>query len=87
MTVQIGPHEFDHVIYDARRDVLYLSAGEPQEAADSLVTPEGHVLRYDARGSLIGITIINAKWLTDRHETIVTMPVLVPAQDLEFALA
>ena len=66
MTVNIGPHEFDHVRYDQRGDVLYLSIGEPREAADSLVTPEGHVLRYDDTNRIIGITFINAKWLTDQ---------------------
>lgn len=77
MTVQIGPHEFDHVRYDARRDVLYLSIGEPQEAADSLLTPEGHVLRFNADRQVIGLTIINAKWLTERDEVSISMPVFV----------
>jgi len=77
MTVQIGPHEFDHVRYDARRDVLYLSIGEPQEAADSLLTPEGHVIRFNADRQVIGLTIINAKWLTERDEVSISMPVFV----------
>jgi hypothetical protein len=25
--------------------------------------PEGHVLRFNAQGKIIGLTIINAKWL------------------------
>lgn len=90
MTVRVGPYTFDHVLYDARRDVLYLSMGEPQEAADSLVTPEGHVLRYDDQQMLIGITLINAKWLAERDQKNVTLPPMaLRAQDLEpaFALA
>jgi uncharacterized protein YuzE len=86
MTVRIGLLEFDHVNYDARRDVLYLSIGEPREAADSLVTPEGHVLRYDEDNAIIGITLINAKWLTERDGTVnVSLP--IPAQDLAPAFA
>jgi uncharacterized protein YuzE len=85
MTVQIGPHEFDHVRYDARRDVLYLSIGEPQAAADSLLTPEGHVIRFGADRQVIGLTIINAKWLTERDEVSISLPVFV--RDLAPAFA
>jgi uncharacterized protein YuzE len=85
MTVLIGPHEFDHVRYDARRDVLYLSIGEPQEAADSLLTPEGHVIRLDSTRNVIGLTIINAKWLTERDQVSISLPVSV--QDLAPAFA
>jgi uncharacterized protein YuzE len=58
VTVRVGLLEFDHVVYDERGDVLYLSSGEPQEAADSLVTPEGHVLCYDDSNAIIGVTFI-----------------------------
>jgi uncharacterized protein YuzE len=86
MTVRVGLLEFDHVVYDHRGDVLYLSVGEPQEAADSLVTPEGHVLRYDEGNSIIGITFVNAKWLSDRDGALkLSLP--VPAQDLAPAFA
>jgi hypothetical protein len=51
---------------------------------------EGHVLRFDATGRIIGLTIINAKWLLDRDgELIVTLPEqahVAPAA-LEAALA
>jgi uncharacterized protein YuzE len=46
--------------------VLYLHIGERQSAADSEQTPEGHVLRLDDAGKIIGLTIINAKWLLER---------------------
>ena len=75
MTVKIGPLTFNHASYDASGDVLYLHIGERQAAADSEQTPEGHVLRFDAAGKIIGLTIINAKWLLDRdRELIVTLP-------------
>ena len=66
MTVIIGNIRFDHATYDERGDVLYLRAGDRQAAAESLGTPEGHAVRYDAAGNMIGITIINARWLLDR---------------------
>lgn len=84
MTVRIGPHEFDHVTYDARGDVLYLSIGDPQAAADSLVTPEGHVIRYDAENRVIGITLINAKWLADQEDAF-ALSLPVPVDDLALA--
>jgi len=39
MTVKIGRLTFDHATYDSVGDVLYLSVGEPQAAADSEETP------------------------------------------------
>jgi uncharacterized protein YuzE len=75
MTVTIGSLTFDHASYDARGDVLYLHVGNPQEAAGSEETPEGHVLRFNADGKVIGLTIINAKWLLERDHAInVTVP-------------
>ncbi len=67
MTVTIGHLTFEHATYDEQGDVLYLQIGERQVAADSEETPEGHVLRFDATGKIIGLTIINAKWLLDRN--------------------
>ena len=75
MTVKIGPLTFDHATYDEQGDVLYLHIGQREAAADSEQTPEGHVLRFDAAGKIIGLTIINAKWLLERDgELIVTLP-------------
>ena len=57
------------------RATLYLHIGHPRAAADSEQTPEGHVLRFDAAGKVIGLTIISAKWLLERDgELIVTLP-------------
>jgi uncharacterized protein YuzE len=67
MTVHVGPYEFDHVSYDSDGDVLYLRRGERQEAAETFSTPEGHAVRMDNSGEVIGITIVNAKWLVERR--------------------
>lgn len=89
MTLRIGHLEFDHVVYDAEADVLYLSVGEPREAADSVVTPEGHLIRYDAEAQIIGITLVNAKWLVERDGVLnISLPVAaIAAEQLAPAFA
>jgi len=82
VTLRIADIDFDHVRYDSVGDVLYLSVGEPREAADSLVTPEGHVIRYDDVGDIVGITFVNAKWLTDR-DGVLNLSLPVPRETLE----
>lgn len=75
LKVTIGNISFDHATYDERGDVLYLQAGDRREVAESLGTPEGHAVRYDDAGKVIGITIINAGWLLDRDDKIsITIP-------------
>ena len=85
MTIRLGLFEFDHVVYDETADVLYLSVGEPEEAARQEATPEGHVVRYHGDGNVIGITLVNAKWLGDRDGKI-ELTVQVDADELTPAL-
>jgi uncharacterized protein YuzE len=67
MTVTLGPYEFDDVEYDEAADVLYLNRRENvQAAAKQLATPEGHLIRYADDGDVIGITLVNAKWIAER---------------------
>lgn len=88
MTINIGALSFDHVDYDADADVLYLSVGEPRLPAESFGTPEGHNVRYDETGAVIGVTLVNAKWLLERDGEIqVTIPSRVQARELAAALA
>jgi uncharacterized protein YuzE len=75
MTVTIGSLTFDHATYDEQGDILYLHIGDRAAAADGEETPEGHVLRFNARGEIIGLTIINAKWLLNHDGAVnVTIP-------------
>jgi uncharacterized protein YuzE len=85
VTIRLGHLEFDHVVYDERADVLYLSVGEPKEAARQEATPDGHVVRYDEEGNVIGITLVNAKWLLERDGKI-ELTVQVDANELAPAL-
>lgn len=90
MTVTIGNITFDHATYDDRGDVLYLHVGDREAAADSLGTPEGHTVRYNDAGEVIGVTIVNARWLLDRDGKItITIPerIDVSADALAPALA
>ncbi len=75
MTVTIDGLVFERSNYDADGDVLYLANGEANMAADAVLTPEGHGVRYGPDGEVIGVTIINARWLLERdgHLTI-TVP-------------
>jgi YD repeat-containing protein len=75
MTVILGDLEFDNVLYDGGADVLYLHVGDPTVAVEFDESPEGHALRYDARGHLVGVTIVNARWLLERDEQVtITLP-------------
>ena len=75
MSVRLGGIEFDNVDYDREVDVLYLHVGEPSTAVDWDESSEGHHLRFGADGQLVGITIVNARWLLDEDGVIViTLP-------------
>jgi uncharacterized protein YuzE len=75
VTVTIGNLDFDRVRYDAKGDVLYLHRADPKEAVDFDASPEGHHLRFNATGELIGVTLVNAKWLSDNEGVVVlTVP-------------
>jgi uncharacterized protein YuzE len=75
VNVQIGHYEFDHATYDAEGDVLYLRIGPSRPAERTYATPEGHAVRFDQQGEVIGITIVNAKWLSERDGKVtITFP-------------
>jgi uncharacterized protein YuzE len=87
---RIGNYEFDRERYDSDGDVLYLGRGPEQPAASTFATPEGHAVRLDEDGQVIGLTIVNAKWLLDRDgKLVVTIPERIesPRADVEPALS
>lgn len=90
MIVRVGNHEFDDVAYDQEGDVLYLHKGAPIPAAKTVATPEGHAVMLDDGGEVIGITVVNAKWLAERDDRItITIPerLEAPASELAPAMA
>lgn len=75
MKITIAGITFDHHHYDERGDVLYLNVGEPQREADGLETVEGHGVHYDAEGMVIGMTLMNVRWILEREgELTLTWP-------------
>jgi YD repeat-containing protein len=58
--------EFDRIRYDDEADVLYVGRSDAGPAHQTVGTPEGHAVRYDEAGNVIGITLVNAKWLMER---------------------
>jgi uncharacterized protein YuzE len=75
MSVTIAGIEFENHEYDTRGDVLYLSVGEPREADRTVATPEGHAVDYDERGAVIGMVLVNVRFLLERDgEITVTVP-------------
>lgn len=78
MSVTFVGIEFEHHVYDARGDVLYLTvrgydAGGLPPRGDS--TPEGHSIEWDEDAHVIALTLVNAKWLVQRDgELRVTWP-------------
>jgi uncharacterized protein YuzE len=64
--IAIGNITFAHATYDDLGDVLYLHVGDREASADSLGTSEGHAVRDNANGDVIGVTIVNARRLLDR---------------------
>lgn len=75
MSITIDGIDFDHHSYDERGDVLYLSIGKPQIAAETDATPEGHAVDFDADDNVIGMVLVNVRWLMDRDgELRITWP-------------
>ena len=75
MTVKIAGIEYDNVVYYREGDVLYLWAGEPRRPAYDDASPEGHYLQFGEDGSLIAITIVNARWLLEQDgKIVITLP-------------
>jgi len=71
----IGDITFDNVFYDREADVLYLHVGEPSSAVGFDESPEGHHLRFDAQGRLVGITLVSPRWLIAHDDgVVVTLP-------------
>ena len=89
MSVTIAGITFDRVEYDADADVLYLHVGDPPRAVDYDETPEGHAVRFDGNGELVGLTLVRPKLLLEREgELRITVPVpsAVSADELTPAL-
>jgi uncharacterized protein YuzE len=79
MSVQIAGIEFDKVVYDAPVDVLYVNV-EGKKAVDWDESAEGDGLSYGSDGSLVGMTVLNARRRLERDGKIV---ITLPEQQVE----
>ena len=84
MTVRIGHTTFDQVSYDRDADVLYLGTEHGGEAVEFDETPEGHHIRFNEAGELIGVTIVNARWLLEKDGQ---LPITMPRREVVTAAA
>lgn len=81
MSVTIADVELDRVSYDADADVLYLHIGDPIDAVKFDESPEGHHLRFDSTGRLVGVTIVRPRWLLENEGQIaISLPETVSLQ-------
>lgn len=90
MIVEIAGIEYDNIYYDREVDVLYLWSGKPRLPSYDDASPEGHYLQFGEDGTLIAVTIVNARWIRDHEGTItITLPdgQRIEATDLGDALA
>jgi hypothetical protein len=91
LKVRIGNIEFDRVSYDRDVDVLYLHVGDPEDASEFDASVEGHPLRYDEVGRLVGVTLLGPrKLLAEEGRVTVTTPegrFLADSEGLSEALA
>lgn len=89
MNITIDDITFDRGHYDPDGDVLYLGRGDSGATANGALTPEGHAVRYDDRGEVIGVTLIDARRIIEHDGYLtITLPhaVRVPARDLAAVL-
>jgi hypothetical protein len=56
---------------------------DPSSAADVDESPEGHALRFDSAGGLVGVTLVNARRLLEQgapiESTVPQRPAIDPA--------
>ena len=86
LSVKIAGIEFQDVTYDDDADVLYLRTGANPASIETYATPEGHAVQLDPSGVVVGLTIVNARWLTERDgRLVITIPQRVETSADDFA--
>jgi uncharacterized protein YuzE len=78
MSITIAGTTFDQHEYDGRGDVLYLSVGKAREPSRTIATPEGRAVDYDESGAVIGLVLVNVKFILDRDGalTVTSLPIV-----------
>jgi uncharacterized protein YuzE len=88
VTVRVAGIDFDRVSYYRDGDVLYLSVGR-DAPTDWDESAEGDGVSYGRDGSIVGLTILNARKRLEREgKIVITLPQQrVEATDLDEVLA
>jgi uncharacterized protein YuzE len=58
--VKAAPQSNVWLSYDAEADVLYINFQQPSVAADSELTSDDIIIRYDDNNEIVGYTILHA---------------------------
>jgi uncharacterized protein YuzE len=93
VVAQFSDAHLSHLAHCITRDTAstsFIFAEASDRPQYTFGTPEGHAVKLGESGEVIGITIVNAKWLLERDGKItVTVPNLIEtnADDLAAALA
>ena len=68
VNLTLGPATFGRLAYDPGAGVIHLqvNAGAPDVHVERC--PEGHQVRFDAQGNLVGLSLVGAKGLVERGE-------------------
>lgn len=88
MSIRAGQYTFRHVTYDAPSDVLYAAIDAPRPGPRRK-TPESDILRFDERGELSGVILMNPRARLEREGAVrLTLPSgdLVRVQGIEAAV-
>jgi uncharacterized protein YuzE len=71
----LGDAAIDRYGYYEEGDVLYLSVGPPQLAADGDESTEGDTVFFDADGRITGVTMIGPRRMLERDGSLnITLP-------------
>jgi hypothetical protein len=70
VAVVIDGVAFDRYHYDEVADTLCFHTGPTAWAVDFDETTEEHLMRFDAGGNLLSLTILNARWRLDHDGAI-----------------
>jgi uncharacterized protein YuzE len=84
VTVTIDQLAFENAAYDDVADVLYLTASSGAGSAKTYGTPEGHAIRIDDNGAVVGMTIVNVRWLIERDRR---LTITVPGHQIDASAA
>ncbi|MFN2581163.1 MAG: hypothetical protein ABR498_00265 [Candidatus Dormibacteria bacterium] len=74
MKITVDGITFDNNFYDEDADVLYMHVGDPSTATDFTESVEGHAIRLDDQGAVVGITLVRPRYHIKRGDPLTVTP-------------